>query len=989
MDEEIKTEENREEKAEVKKIEIEKDLPIERDEIESRKIENSQVEEGKREESDVKEDTLRKEQVKIEKKSEDLIEERKEKVLEFLKNRTSVIIYVILAIIIIINIQIRTLPMRINSVTGKPFLWDISRNAWTLGPDLDPFFFLRYAKTIVEQGTLPVIDTMRYVPLGIETIKETVLLPYFMVFLKKFLDFFSAGVSIEYAAVILPVVASIFTAIAFFLLVRKIFEEKGPKISNIIALIATAFLITLPSLLSRTLAGIPEKESVGFTLMFFAFYFFISAWKSKNIKSSIILGFLAGLFTALMGLIWGGVMFIYVTIVIAGFIALVIGKIEKKELAVYTTWLICSAVFWLPFTLKRTPQKFLTSYTTGSAVIVLVLMIVYFVIFKTKIRNSKILQNSTLKKIPPIILTIIISAILLFIISSLVFGYEALINLISDALYSLSRPYTTRLLFTVAENKQPFFSDWKNSFGPVIGNFPIFFWIFFIGTIFLFYEMIKRLKIKEKIILTGCYIFFLLAIIFSRTSGNSVFNGSSSASSFLYISGYVIFGIGVLYVLYKKYKNKEMDILKRIRFEYLFVFALVFVGIIAARSGIRLIMVLAPIATIPLSYLIVMSVIGVIKKRKDEMVKIFFIVFAAIVVILSAYSLYYNYQVVKMSAASHIPSQYTMQWQEAMGWVRENTPEDAVFGHWWDYGYWLQTMGERATMLDGGNAFPYWNYLMGRHVLTAESEEEALELLWNHNVTHYLIDSTEIGKYSAYSSIGSDENYDRFSWIGTFILDEKQTQETKNQTILIYVGGTALDEDLIINQTNGKVLLPAQKTGIGALLTPIENIVSSDLTNQTQGAMFEQPSVVFFYNNKQYKENLRYLYFDGKLIDFGSGLEGCVWIFPRVIEQAGGMNIQPNGAALFLSPRNMRALWVKLYLLGQEENFELIHEEPSFIVRGIRSQGLQIGEFVYFRGIQGPIKIWKINYKGNENYNEEYLQTSFPERIKERYYARQ
>ena len=50
---------------------------------------------------------------------------------------------------------------------------------------------------------------------------------------------------------------------------------------------------------------------------------------------------------------------------------------------------------------------------------------------------------------------------------------------------------------------------------------------------------------------------------------------------------------------------------------------------------------------------------------------------------------------------------------------------------------------------------------MGRHFLTADSEEEALELAYSHGLTHYLIDSSEIGKYSAYSNIGSDAEYDK------------------------------------------------------------------------------------------------------------------------------------------------------------------------------------------------------------------------------------
>jgi dolichyl-diphosphooligosaccharide--protein glycosyltransferase len=42
----------------------------------------------------------------------------------------------------------------------------------------------------------------------------------------------------------------------------------------------------------------------------------------------------------------------------------------------------------------------------------------------------------------------------------------------------------------------------------------------------------------------------------------------------------------------------------------------------------------------------------------------------------------------------------TNDWSDAMQWVRENTPKDAVIASWWDYGYWISTLGERKTLAD-------------------------------------------------------------------------------------------------------------------------------------------------------------------------------------------------------------------------------------------------------------------------------------------------
>ncbi|MGQ0606807.1 MAG: peptidylprolyl isomerase [Candidatus Nitrosotenuis sp.] len=42
----------------------------------------------------------------------------------------------------------------------------------------------------------------------------------------------------------------------------------------------------------------------------------------------------------------------------------------------------------------------------------------------------------------------------------------------------------------------------------------------------------------------------------------------------------------------------------------------------------------------------------------------------------------------------------TSDWLDAMQWLKENTPEDTVVAAWWDYGYWITTLGERRSLAD-------------------------------------------------------------------------------------------------------------------------------------------------------------------------------------------------------------------------------------------------------------------------------------------------
>ena len=106
---------------------------------------------------------------------EKLIEERKRKIKDYLSNKWSFIVLILLSIF---AIWVRTLNIS--------RLRDITTGGWTLGPDLDPFLFLRWAKYIIQHGSIMLIDKMRYVPVGFQTKGEVLLHPYLIAWFHKF-----------------------------------------------------------------------------------------------------------------------------------------------------------------------------------------------------------------------------------------------------------------------------------------------------------------------------------------------------------------------------------------------------------------------------------------------------------------------------------------------------------------------------------------------------------------------------------------------------------------------------------------------------------------------------------------------------------------------------------------------------------------------------------------------------------------------------------
>lgn len=893
------------------------------------------------------------------------IEERKQKLFSFLKQKKDWIVYIFLAVLVFLGTWVRTLNI------SK--LKDVSTGEWTLGPDLDPFLFLRWAEYIVEHGKLFVLDSMRSAPLAeicsgaicnsINTASEMKLLSYMIAYFYKFLSLFSSEITVTYAAIIFPVVMFGLSIIAFFLFSRKIFFKENPMKRDILALVSTAFYSFLPSLLSRTIAGIPEKESASYLFIFLAFYFVLEALESKNFKKGFLFSILAGISTGILGLIWGGVIYVLITISGAILVAFFIKKINSMETIYFSIWVFSFLAVVMPFSTRYSPKNLITSVGTAFTLGVLFILILSEFFKKFKFKKLNMLES----KIPREVLIVLISALIGLFMILILFGPSFLFSFVNSVLGNLFSPLaSSRFGLTVAENQKPdFVSGWSSSFGPVVMNIPLYFWLFFLGSIFLFYEIIKQIPKKERLYLVFGYVVFLVGLIFSNYSSKTILNGESFLSMLVYVGGGIVFLILLLKVYFRIFRDKDFEKLSSIDFGYLLYFVIFSMTIVGARGATRLIMVLACVTPILVSYLLY-KVYELSKKQKDDLGKLLIISFAILVLLAGIWSFYYNFSVVKITAENYAPSSYTNQWQYAMDWVRENTDEKTtVFAHWWDYGYWVQSLGKRATILDGGNFIVYWNHLMGRHVLTGRSEMEALEFLYPHNATHLLIDSTDLGKYTAFSSIGADENYDRFSWVHSFLMDEKQTQESRNKTVYIYPAGTPVDEDIITFQNNKTILIPRKKSHMIGLLLEFENNSPSNL----QG--------VYRYGSMNYYVPLKYLHFSGAnqtIVFDNKGIEAGAFLYPSF----SGTKINPMGAAIYLSNRTIHSNLVRWYLFGEESQFvSKVHSEDDYVIKAISSQVGDIGSFVYYQGFRGPINIWELKYPENIFYNEDYLKTYF------------
>jgi len=855
------------------------------------------------------------------------LEDRKKKIFDVFKKKKTYLIYLALIIIIWFStrIRVKNLKYLVDSTTGQ-----------YIPVELDSFVILRYAQYILEHGKMMVLDTLRNYPIGFDPQREFSFISYFIVYLYKIVHVFVPSVTLEYIDAIYPPITFAISLVFFFLVVKKLSDYR-------IALVATALLSVVPTYLYRTIAGFSDKEALAMMMMFIALYFYVSAWQSKKIGKIVIFGAISGIVTGAMGLAWGGVGYVFLIISLFSLIELFLGKFRKIDFYVFTSWLLPLVFVLLAFSYGRfTLSNLAVSFTTGIAFMTFLVALVDFVVFKIDLFKVKQKIDA---KMPLGIASTLIALILTAIGSSIFFGIMFIPNKIKEVASGLIYPLTNRWALTVAESHQPYIIDWFSQ----LGNW--YTWFMLIGSLLLWYELVKPLGNKKWWLSAG-YVAFILSFIFSRySSGSRYLNGVSGVAKFLYIGSLVIFfGAIAIFYLYSFYKNKNVfEQFSNFDRNLIFIFVWFLIMVMGARSAVRLIFVFSTITAILVAYFGFRVIDYSNKLVKYKLLKYGTFIFVAIALILVFKAAAQE----SINQASYMGPSYNVQWQRAGQWARESTPEDAVFAHWWDYGYWVQGGFKRATITDGGNVIGSWNYFMGRHVLMGNSEEEALEFLKTHNATHLLMLSDEIGKYPAFSSIGSDENYDRYSWITTFQQDPSQTQESRNSTVFLYRGSHTLDEDFMYQ---GK-LFPGKSSGIGAIFLPVRQ--------EGESVAFDRPTAVLFYGDQQVNVPLNCLFFDREMIFGDDGLDGCLRIIPT-IEADGTGNVL--GAGLYLSGRVRKTLFTRLYLFNEEtENFKVGYNDYQNFPLAI-----------YQGRLIGPLKIWEISYPDNIQTNPDFLKATYP-----------
>ncbi len=189
-------------------------------------------------------------------------------------------------------------------------------NGETYLGDIDSYYWLRYARNIVEKGIYGdeirgsiIYDNHMFAPLGM-AVKPN-LYPYIEAYLYKIMSFFSKKSSLMRAAFLTPLFLSFIAIISAFLI--------GKKLSgNLAGLFSAALVAVNQTVLSRSLGSDNDIVNVVFPLLIMLFT--IYAFDSKDIKKTLLFSFLMGLSTGLYSFAWSGWWFMFLFIIASAII---------------------------------------------------------------------------------------------------------------------------------------------------------------------------------------------------------------------------------------------------------------------------------------------------------------------------------------------------------------------------------------------------------------------------------------------------------------------------------------------------------------------------------------------------------------------------------------------------------------------------------------------------------------------------------------------
>ncbi len=551
--------------------------------------------------------------------------------------------------------------------------------------EFDPFFNYRATQYLLDNGLDAYVhwhDTMSWYPAG-RDVFDTAQVPLHVTDAVLY-KIFGGGMSLYDFTIIFPVVFGSMTVIVIFALVRVLGGTSA-------GLFASLFFALSPPIIVRGTIGWFKSEPLGLFYGLLGVYLFLSGLKSKNKKVAAAKMVGGGFFLATGFASWGGIEFFLLPLGLF-FVALPFIRKDHNFL-LWAVPLFVAVTMVISGGLFARPGPTFVFGMRGFAMIGPTILLVIIIFIQKYSKEQHRMRNSLL------------ALAALVIIGGMVLSSGAFHSTSFRYLNAMD-PFLTSedpLVDSVAEHATPTLAQNFSYFSVLMLFAGLGIWLVFRkknGD-----ENTSKFSLRNEMI-----VFALIIGIVGAYSG-STFSRLEllTATSVIILSS---IGLAILVTDILKKENKQVKVIESSN-----------KGTTRTRKE-----------TTP------------IKKTSDLLGRIPKIAFVAVIVALFLVPTLYPVNGNWISITKSPPTILnggsnfaisTSDWPDALNWLKTNTPKDSVVASWWDYGYWIQTLGERTTIAD--NATVDTNVIANIARMLLDSPDEAWKALKKMGANYVLV----------------------------------------------------------------------------------------------------------------------------------------------------------------------------------------------------------------------------------------------------------
>ncbi len=548
--------------------------------------------------------------------------------------------------------------------------------------EFDPFFNYRATQYLLDNGLNAYVhwhDTMSWYPTG-RDVFSTAQVPLHVTDAILY-KIFGGGMSLYDFTIIFPVVFGSMTAIVIFALVRVLGGTSA-------GLFASLFFAISPPIIVRGTIGWFKSEPLGLFYGLLGVYLFLSGLKSENKKIAISKLVGGGFFLAIGFASWGGIEFFLLPLGLF-FVALPFIRKDHKFL-LWAVPLFVAVTMIISGGLFARPGPSFVFGVRGLAMIGPAILLVVIILVQKYSKEQYRLRNSLL----------VLAALL--VIGGVILAASGT-HSVSFRYLNAINPFLTSedpLVDSVAEHATPTLQQNFSYFSILMLFAGLGIWLVFRkknGD-----ENSSRFSIRNEMIV------FALIIGMVGAYAGSTFSRLEllTATSVIVLSS---IGLAALVGDILKREIKQVQVVE------------------SSKKG-------SSRKDTPT------------KKASDLLGRVPKIAFVAVIVALLLVPALYPVNANWISITKSPPTILnggsnfaisTSDWPDALNWIKNNTPTNSVVASWWDYGYWVQTLGERKTLAD--NATIDTNVIANIARMLLSSPDEAWKMLNKAGANYVLV----------------------------------------------------------------------------------------------------------------------------------------------------------------------------------------------------------------------------------------------------------